>query len=83
MLTILSTVWETAYGSVPGLFTNLYSHRPLQQIYNTPAIQLLDIYFAKTANVTKLFSIYRKQVSNQGMLETTVLKTYYKVVCLF
>lgn len=83
MLMILSTVWETAYGSAPGLFTNLCSHRPFQQIYNTPPIQLIDIYCAKTANVTKLFSIYRKQISNHGVLEMAVLKTYYKVVCLF
>ena len=40
--------------------THTHTHTPSYKICNTPANQLLDIYCAKTADLTKLFSIYRK-----------------------
>lgn len=63
MLIILATVRESAYGYSPGLFTHLYPHTPSYQIYNTPAIQLLGIYCAKTANLTKLCSTLGSKTS--------------------
>lgn len=56
---------EGAYGYSPvcshvSTYTHTHTHTPSYKICNTPANQLLDIYCAKTADLTKLFSIYRK-----------------------